>query len=101
MTPTQAGIKITERVLFNSLRDDREKQTPEFQLGQLVRTPGIKKVFSIGDSSNRSYKLYTITEVIRNTIPSYRINHLPDRYIEKRLSSTNLTLDENHEVMKK
>ena len=47
---------------------------PRFQLGQLVRAAGIKRVFSNGDSTNCSYEFYTITEVIHDTMPSYRNN---------------------------
>ena len=71
MTPNQASKKSNEKAVFDNLRDDREKQKRKFQLGQLVRTADIKKVFSKGDSTNWSYKLYTITEVIYDTIPSY------------------------------
>ena len=56
------------------LQDRRIRQQPKFKLGQLVRTADIKIVFSKGDSTKYSYKLYTKTEVIHNTIPSYRIN---------------------------
>ena len=74
MTPTQASEKLNEKLVYNNLKDDREIQTPYFNLGQLVRTADIKKVFSKGDSTTWSYKLYTITEVIYDTIPSYRID---------------------------
>ena len=74
---------------------------PKNKLGQLVRTADIKKVFSKGDSKNYSFKLYTITEVIHDTIPSYRINYLPERYNQILLLPTKLSPDENNEVMKK
>ena len=67
----------------------------------MVRTADIKKVFSQGDSRNYSYKLYTITEVIHDTIPSYRIDYLPERYNENLLLPTKLSLEEINEVMKK
>ena len=68
----------------------------------MVRTSDIKKVFSKGDSTNYSYKLYTITEVIHDTIPSYRINYLPERYNENLLLPTNLnlSLEENNQVVR-
>ena len=44
--------------------------------------------------------LYTITEVIHDTIPSYRINYLPERYNENLLLPTKLSLEENNQVMK-
>ena len=80
--------------------NDREKQTPKYKLGQFVRTSDIKIVFSKGDSTNYSYILYTITEVFHDTIPSYRTNYLPERYIENLLLPTKLSLDENNQVMK-
>ena len=101
MTPIQASKKINEKVVYNNLQDERQKQKPKFQLGQLVRTADIKRVFSKGDSTNYSYKLYTITEVIHDTIPSYRINYLTGRYNENLLLPTKITLEENIQKMKK
>ena len=100
ITPIQASKKSNQKSVYNNLRDNRKIQKPKFKLGQIVRTADIKRVFSKGDSTNWSYKLYTITEVIHNTIPSYRINYLPERYNENLLLPTKLTLDENNKVMK-
>ena len=100
MTPVQASKKSTEKLVYYNLQDRRVKGPPKFKLGQIVRTADIKRVFSKGDSTNWSYKLYTITEVIHNTFPSYRINYLPERYYENLLLPTKLTLDENNKVMK-
>ena len=101
MTPSQASKKVNEKEVFSNLRDDRVKRQPKFKLGQLVRTADIKRVFSKGDSTNWSYKLYTITEIIHDTIPSYRIDYLPERYNENLLLPTKLTLEQNIQVMKK
>ena len=101
MTPIQASKKSNEKLVFSNLQDRRVKQLPKFKLGDLVRTADIKRVFSKGDFSNWSYKLYTITEDIDDTIPSYRINYLSERYIETLLLPTKLSLDENNQVMKK
>ena len=100
MTPIQASKKSNQKLVYNNLKDDREVQKPKFELGQFVRTADIKKVFSKGDSTNWSYKLYTITEVIHDTIPSYRIDYLPERYNENLLLPTKLSLEENNQVMK-
>ena len=100
MTPIQAIKKSNENIAYNNLKDNREVRKPKFKLGQLVRTADIKRVFSKGDSTNWSYKSYTITEVIHDTIPSYRINYLPERYNEKLLLASKLSLDENNKVMK-
>ena len=101
MTPIQACKKSNERKVYSNLQDQRDKQHPKYRLGQLIRTADIKRVFSKGDSTNWSYKLYTITEIINDTIPSYRIDYLPERYNENLLLPTKLTLDENNEVTKK
>ena len=100
MTPNQASKKSNERKVYTNLQDPRVRQKPKFKLGQLVHTADIKRVFIKGDSTNYSYKLYTITEVIHDTIPSYRIDFLPERYNEKFLLPTKLTLDENNQLMK-
>ena len=101
MTPIHASKKINEKLVFSNLRDDRVKRQPKFKIGQLVRTADIKKVFSKGDSTNYSYKIYTITEIIHDTIPSYRIDYLPERYNEILLLPTKLSLEENNQIMKK
>ena len=101
MTPIQASKKSIEKIVYNNLKDNREFQKPKFKFGQLVRTADIKRVFSKGDLRNWSYKLYTITEVIHDTIPSYRINCSPERYNENLLLLTKLSLEQNKKVMKK
>ena len=100
MTTVQASKKSNEKIVYNNLKDNRVKEKPEYRLGQLVRTSDIKRVFSKGDSTNYSYLLYTITEVIHDTIPSYRIDCLPETYNENLLLPTKLTLEENNQVMK-
>ena len=100
MKSIDASKKSNQKLVYNNLKDDREVRKPKLILGQLVRTADIKRVFSKGDSTNWSYKLYTITEVIHNTIPSYRIDYLPERYNENLLLPTKLSLEENNQVMK-
>ena len=100
-TPIQASKKSNEKIIFDNLKDYRVKQKPKFKLGQLIRVADIKKVFSKGDSTNYSYKLYTITEVIHDTIPSYRLDYLPERDNENLLLPSKLTLEQNNQIMKK
>ena len=100
MTPVQASKKVNEKLVYSNLQDKRKKLNPKFKLGQLVRTADSKRVFSKGDSTNWSYKLYTKTEIIHDTKTSYRINYLPERYNENLLLPTKLTLEQNNQVMK-
>ena len=100
MTPVQASKKSNEKLVFSNLQDRRVRQKPKFKLGQKVRTSDIRKVFSKGDSTNYSYNLFSITEVIHDTIPSYRLNYLPERYNQNLLLPTKLSLEQNNQVMK-
>ena len=100
-TPNQASKKSNKRKVYSNLKDKREIQKPKYKLGDLVRTADIKRVFSKGDSTNWSFNLYTITEVIHDTIPSYRLDYLPERYNQNPLLPTKLSLEENNQVMKK
>ena len=97
----QASLKKNEGYVYKNLLDKRKKIKPEFQINELVRTADLKKTFSKGDTTNWSYKLYKITEILNETIPSYKINNLPERYNESLLKKTDLTIKENNSVMKK
>ena len=101
MTPIQATKKSNEKLVYSNLKDNREVRKPKFKLGQLVRTADIKRVFSKGDSTNYSYKPYTITEIIHGTIPSYRNDYLLERYNENLLLPSKLSLEQNNQVMEK
>ena len=99
MTPVQASKKSNEKDFDSNLKDNREVRKPKFNLGQLVRTADIKRSFSKGDSTNYSYKL--LTEIIQDTIPSYRNDYSLERYNAKLLLPTELSPEENNKVMKK
>ena len=101
LTPIQGSLKKNESFVYKNLLDKRKKIKPEFQLNDLVRTADLRKTFSKGDITNWSYKLYKITEILNETIPSYKINNLPERYNESLLKKTDLTIKENNSVMKK
>ena len=101
LTPIQASLKKNEGYVYKKLIDKRKKVKPKFQINDLVRTADLKKTFSKGDTTNWSYTLYKITEIINDTIPSYKINNLPERYNQSLLKKTNLTMKENKDVIKK
>ena len=102
LTPIQASLKENEEYVYqNFFLGKRKKIKPKYEINDLVRTADLKKTFSKGDTTNWSYKLYYITEVINDTIPSYRINNLPERYNENLLKKSQLTMDENNNVMQK
>ena len=94
-------MKKNEGFVYKNLLDKRKKVKPNFQLNDLVRTADLKKTFSKGDTTNWSYKLYKITEIINDTIPSYHNDNLKERYSESLLKKTELSLKQNKDVMKK
>ena len=70
LTPIQASLEKNEGYVYNKLLDKRKKVKPKFQVNNLVRTADLKRTFSKGDTTNWSYKLYKVTEIINDTIPS-------------------------------
>ena len=100
MTPNQASKKSNAKLVRSNLHDKRRKLDAKYKLGQFVRTADMKRVFSKGDSTNWSYKVYTITEIIHDTIPSYKINYLPESYNENLLLPTELSFEQNDNVVK-
>ena len=82
LSPKDASLKKNEGFADKNLLDKRKKVKPKFQLNDIVRVADLKKTLSKGDTTNWSYKLYKIKELINDTIPSYRLNNLPERYKE-------------------
>ena len=101
LSPKDASLKKNEGFVYKNLLDKRKKMTTKFQINDLVRTAHLKKTFSKGDTTNWSYKIYKILEIIKDTIPSYRIDNLPERYNESLLKKTILSMKEKNSVMKK
>ena len=101
LSPKDASIKKNEGYVYKNLLDKRKRIKPKYKIDDLVRTADLKKTFSKGDTTNWSYKLYKITEIVTDTIPSYKIDNLPERYNESLLKKTDLTVKENNDVMKK
>ena len=101
LSPKDASLKKNEGFVYKNLLDKRKKVNPKFQTNDLVRVADLKKTFSKGDTTNWSYKLYKITEIINDTIPSYHIDNLAERYNESLLKKTELTMKENNSVLKK
>ena len=101
LSPKDASFKKNEGCVYKNLLDKRKKIKPKYEIGDLVRTADLKKTFSKGDMTNWSYKLYKITEILNETIPSYRLDKLPERYNESLLKKTELSLKQNDAVMKK
>ena len=91
LTPIQASLKKNEGYVYKILLDKRKKIVPKFKINDLVRTADLKKTFSKGVTTNWSYKIYKITEIVNDTIPSHKINNLPERHNESLLKRTDLT----------
>ena len=82
LSPKDASLKKNEGYVYKNLLDKRKKIKPKYEIGDLVRTADLKKTFPKVDTTNWSYKLYKITEIINDTIPSCRLDNLKERYNE-------------------
>ena len=92
LTPIEASLKKNKGYVYQKLLDKRKKIKAKFQVNDLVRVADLKRTFSKVDTTNWSYKLYKITEIINDTIPSYRIDNLPEHYNEALVKKTTLTM---------
>ena len=101
LSPKDASLKKNEGYVYKNLLDKRKKVKPKYQINDLVRTADLEETFSEGDTTNWSYRLYEITEIIDDTIPGYKIDILKERYNEAFSKKTELSLKENKDVMKK
>ena len=101
LSPIQASLKKNEGCVYKNLIDKRNKIKPKFHINDLVRTADSRnKHFLKSDTINWSYKLYKITKIVKDTIPSYHIDNLKERYNKLLLKKTELTMKENDSVMK-
>ena len=101
LTPIQASLRKNEGFVYKNLLDKRKKIKPKYEIVNLVRTADLKKTFSKKDTTNWSYKLYKNTEIIKDTIPSYQIDNLPERYNESLLKKTELTMKKKTKLLRK
>ena len=100
LIPIQASSKKNEGYVYQNLLNKRKTNKTKFPVNDLVRSAELKRTFSKGDTTDWSYKVYKVTEVIDGTIPSYKSNQLPENYNGALLKQTKLTLKENKDVMK-
>ena len=101
LTLIQASFKKNEGYVYKNLLDKRKKIEPKYEIGDLVRTADLKKTFSKGDTTNWSHIIYKITEIFNDTIPSYKIDNLKERYNQSLLKKTELSTKEKNSIMKK
>ena len=100
MTPFQASSKKNEGIVLKKFLDKGKKIKQKLQVIDLVRTANLRKTLSKSDSTNLSYKLCELIQIINYTKPSYHIDNLSERYNEALLKKTELTVKENNSVMK-
>ena len=100
LTSIQASLKNNEGFFHKKILDKWKRVTPKIQVNHLVRVGDLRKAFSKGDTTNWFNKLYQITEIIKDTVPSYHIDNLAERYNESLLKKTEISMKENEDVMK-
>ena len=78
MKPLNFSRNNEEKTVYSDRQDERQKQRPKYKSGDLARSTGFKKALNRGDTTNWSFNLYTVTEIIYTTISFYRINYLSE-----------------------
>ena len=96
---------MNEGYVYGRLLDKVKK--PKFQVNDQLRFADLRKTFSKGDSTNWSYKLYEITESIKDTTPRCHVgderassrsgNKQPEHSSEATLKKSTLMLKENND----
>ena len=84
----QPSLKKNEVFVYQNMLHRREKTKRKFKIHDLVRTADLKKTFLTGDSTNWSNEFYKTTEIIKDTIRSFRIDNLLEQYNEALLKKT-------------
>ena len=100
LTTIPASSKKNKAFVYKNLLD-KKRTSPKFKIHNLIRTADLMKTFSKSDTTNWSHKLKEITEIVNDTIPSYKIDKLKERSNEALLKKTELSMKENDSVMKK
>ena len=70
-------------------------------MGDLLCTADFKTTFNEGDSRNYSWNLFTIAEIIHNTIPYIELNIYLRDINKNLLKPMEIALEENNNVMNK
>ena len=98
----QASLKKNEGFVYQSLFDKRKKTKPKKEKVDLVRTADIKRTFWKRDLTNWSYKLYKITEITNDTLPSNCkiAEKLGERINEALLKKTELSMKKTNNLWK-
>ena len=76
LSPKDASLNKNGGFVYKNLLNKRKKIKPKYQVIDLVSTADLKKTFSKGDTTNWFYKLYKLTGITNDTIPSYKINSI-------------------------
>ena len=79
MTTVNCLLHINEKDVYQI--DRRKKENPKSNKGGLGRLADTRN-FPCGGDTTCSYKLYKITEIIVDTVPSYRLDNLRERCSE-------------------
>ena len=100
LTPIQASLRKNEGYVYKNLLDKTKKIKPNVQINDLIRVADLKKTLSKGDTTDWSNKLYKITEINNDSIPSYKVDNLKERCNETLLKKTELSMKESKDVIK-
>ncbi|MEM1283609.1 MAG: DDE-type integrase/transposase/recombinase [Chlamydiota bacterium] len=105
MTPVEASKKENEDAVYAQMVDKRKFRKPRYEVGDLVRIPDKRTIFSKGDTTNWSYELFRIHQVLDEKPPEYLIEDEKKEKIlgihyEQEILKSNFTFQSNRQVLK-
>jgi len=105
LTPVEGSKKENENKVFQTMVDRRVFKPPRYNVGDLVRIPDKRTIFSKGDTTNWSDELFKIYEIVSKQPPEYLIEDEKGEKIlgihyEQELQKSHFSFDENRKIMK-
>ena len=82
LTPIQVSLKKIEVFVYQNLLDKQKRVEPKFQVKDFLRAADLKRTFSKGDTTDWSYKLNVITQIVHYTMPRYHTDYFLEPYNE-------------------
>ena len=105
MSPIQGSLKENEDKIYHLFHSHIEGKKPKFKVGDYVRIPDKKSIYSKGDTTNWSYELFKIYEMVGESPPVYLIKDeagekLLGKNYEQELLKSEFNYKTNEQILK-
>jgi hypothetical protein len=104
MKPIEASKTENSAQIAKQFNDKRKFPPPKYKVGDYVRMPDKKHVFSKGYTTNWGYELFRIKEVLKTKPPTYIIKDEKDdtilgKHYEQELQKSKFNFISNRSVL--